>query len=828
MRLRTIAALAAGVAIASTGVVAPALAADDPVLVAEGVVAIAADSSDPNPVRIVAGNTAIPVEAEAVEGIDPGTVVEVEVAIPDETVAELDIAGDVEAETALGAAVAAEATEPLQVESISEVAVAPAEVGVPHYLDIVVNTRGFGSYQPTNAEIFAAVAQASEYFIENTDGEFPGFTIRRLDHYTSSFACGNAHDTFDWATQAAAVYGTTLQPYLTTGSGEHLVLIGECRYDSKAAIGTVGQSLEDGGYIATQSDFFTYTGADAMFGGTIAHEFGHNFSLGHANATKTNGCSFSTRPLFTDLSNCGTYEYADEWSIMGFTTPIPSAPLLDIARRDQLGLTDATSLASHGASATASYALNPLGAPSGLRGVKVTAASGTYYIEYRDGTGEPNAMYLDAGNCLDEWEPSATCPASLNPVPTGPGIRVLKLGSEASTRVSAVRTHAQLGAWAEFGLDPHDWWRSSAGDVAVEFSGVSGGAANITVRTGAVSVSTVQVALSGAPTLGSPVTAVTSGVTPGGAALSYKWFRNGVEIAGATGASYTPVAADAGKTLMVRADAYAAGYVPAQDYESAPVVPGVPTLGGTVRVASPVTAVPGDWPAGFTLSYQWKVSGLDVGATGDTYVPDPWAQGKSLTVRVTGTHPTLGTVSLTSAPVTIGYGVLASSTPKISGTAVVGGTLRAWPGSWTAGTEFTYRWYANGAAISGATGVTYKVPSAMAGKKITVKVTGRLTGYSAKGVTSASVGVPKVATPAIKGTPKVGYWLVASPGTWTTNTTFTYQWYANGYTLVGATGSKYKVTSANVGKVITVKVTGTKTGYTTVTKTSAGTAKVVR
>ena len=44
--------------------------------------------------------------------------------------------------------------------------------------------------------------------------------------------------------------------------------------------------------------------------------------------------------------------------------------------------------------------------------------------------------------------------------------------------------------------------------------------------------------------------------------------------------------------------------------------------------------------------------------------------------------------------------------------------------------------------------------------------------------------------------------------------------------IIGATAATYVLTSSDVGKTITVRVTGSKTGYTTAAKTSAAT-KVV-
>lgn len=63
--------------------------------------------------------------------------------------------------------------------------------------------------------------------------------------------------------------------------------------------------------------------------------------------------------------------------------------------------------------------------------------------------------------------------------------------------------------------------------------------------------------------------------------------------------------------------------------------------------------------------------------------------------------------------------------PSITGTAQVGETLTGDPGEWSgsAPIEFTYAWEADGAAISGATGLTYVPVVGDVGKEITFVVT---------------------------------------------------------------------------------------------------------
>ena len=53
-----------------------------------------------------------------------------------------------------------------------------------------------------------------------------------------------------------------------------------------------------------------------------------------------------------------------------------------------------------------------------------------------------------------------------------------------------------------------------------------------------------------------------------------------------------------------------------------------------------------------------------------------------------------------------------------------------------------------------------------------------------------------------------------------------YQWNADDVPISGATAASYTVSPDDLGKSITVTVTGTKTGYLTVVSTSAATTPV--
>jgi hypothetical protein len=87
-------------------------------------------------------------------------------------------------------------------------------------------------------------------------------------------------------------------------------------------------------------------------------------------------------------------------------------------------------------------------------------------------------------------------------------------------------------------------------------------------------------------------------------------------------------------------------------------------------------------------------------------------------------------------------------------------------------------------------------------------------------------GVLSRTKPVITGTPKVGKKLKAVPGLWTTGTTFSYAWYADGKRIKHESASHLTLTKAQKGKRITVRVTGSKPGYVTASKTSARTTMV--
>ncbi|MCW5954179.1 MAG: choice-of-anchor M domain-containing protein, partial [Propionibacteriaceae bacterium] len=165
---------------------------------------------------------------------------------------------------------------------------------------------------------------------------------------------------------------------------------------------------------------------------------------------------------------------------------------------------------------------------------------------------------------------------------------------------------------------------------------------------------------------------------------------------------------------------------------------------------------------------------------------------------------------------------LSAPTPTVTGAAVVGATLEVSAGSWgPEPVELAYQWLAEGAVIPGATGDRYTVTPAELGRQLSVAVTGSKDGYpsvtrESEKTSKVTEGAAAVATvkPSVSGTAVVGATLSAQPGEWSlSGLSFAFQWFADGDAIPGATGDRYTVTPAELGKQLSVAVIGSKDGY---------------
>jgi hypothetical protein len=84
----------------------------------------------------------------------------------------------------------------------------------------------------------------------------------------------------------------------------------------------------------------------------------------------------------------------------------------------------------------------------------------------------------------------------------------------------------------------------------------------------------------------------------------------------------------------------------------------------------------------------------------------------------------------------------------------------------------------------------------------------------------------KQPTVSITGLTRVTKTLSGVTGSWDTSVKLTYQWLRDGQPIPGAIAKTYKLTTGDLYKAISFKVTSTKAGYTTVVAISTPTALI--
>ncbi len=286
--------------------------------------------------------------------------------------------------------------------------------------------------------------------------------------------------------------------------------------------------------------------------------------------------------------------------------------------------------------------------------------------------------------------------------------------------------------------------------VELGYASVSRTSAPVTVAPGVLS-ETPAPTITGVVETGQVLTAEVGLWGPDPVELTFRWLRDGEAIEGATTETYALTADDAGARIAFEVTGSKDGYTTVamtsaetEEVERAALgqltATPVPKISGTVKVGKKLTARPGAWgPDEVALSYQWYRSGKKIAkATTSTYTLVAADMGKTMKVKVTGVKDGYAAVTKTSkATKKVAAGTLTTVKPKISGSLKVGTKLTAKPGVWKpSGVKLSYQWLRSGKAIKGATKAVYKLTSKDKGKKITVKVTGKKSGYTTKSATS--------------------------------------------------------------------------------------------
>ncbi len=321
-------------------------------------------------------------------------------------------------------------------------------------------------------------------------------------------------------------------------------------------------------------------------------------------------------------------------------------------------------------------------------------------------------------------------------------------------------------------------------------------------------------------------------------AMRYQWFADGVAIGGATSTTFVLSQTEVGKQISVRLE-YTDGLGTVESVGSAqtPVVinkndapVGVVTISGsvvegqTLRASHNLTDADGMGVA----RYQWYADGVAIdGATSDTLLLTERQGNRKITVTANyidgfgtaesvSSAPTVAVAHLNRAPSgTVGM--------QLNGVSVDSATVLKQGDVLNAINSLTdldgmgvvsYRWYADGQLIVGATGNQLTLAQAQVGKRISVKaeyVDGFGTREQVESAHSSSVlnvNDAPVGDITILGSPTFAAKLsVAQNFTDVDGVgTLSYQWYADGVLLAGKNAATLDLTLNLIGKAITVSV----------------------
>lgn|GEM_PF-2763403 len=205
------------------------------------------------------------------------------------------------------------------------------------------------------------------------------------------------------------------------------------------------------------------------------------------------------------------------------------------------------------------------------------------------------------------------------------------------------------------------------------------------------------------------------------------------------------------------------------------------------------------------------------------------AVGHRLSARVFAWY--LPSVGVKGSPVTtasqlVAPGTVPVSAPRVAGTARVGVKQTATQaGSLPAGARRMVQWLRAGRPIAGATRWSYTPTAADRGKQLSLRVSATAPGYRSRVLTSVprtmAAGRLKVGVVSVRFIDFApGLTITTDLSQWTAGTSFKVQWLRDGRVVKGATGTRHRLTKADVGHRVSYRVTASKAGYTSIVKVS--------
>lgn len=218
----------------------------------------------------------------------------------------------------------------------------------------------------TLAQVVSAVdGSVSRFWSEQSNGAIDLRVGATHDWAPASVGC--AQPGLLWDEVAARVQ-------FVPGPGKHLLLYVSRDSDCAYALAEVGSSPSSGGRLYVRDTITS----------VIAHEFGHNFGLGHSSAQQCDGTVEGT----VEGGSCRTVAYRDYYDVMGVSWS--QTGTLNAAQAALIGALPAQqrqALSAWGIPTTTT--LSPLSGRTGTRALQLTDADGVnYWLEFRTAAGQ--------------------------------------------------------------------------------------------------------------------------------------------------------------------------------------------------------------------------------------------------------------------------------------------------------------------------------------------------------------------------------------------------------------------------------------------------------
>jgi len=655
----------------------------------------------------------------------------------------------------------------------------------------------------TSADVVVTSVPDPDVSVTPTSGELNCNVASVL--LTASVTGGETPYTYQWYKNGAAISGATNSTYSATSAGTYKVVVTDHNGCTDTSADVVVTSVPDpdvsvtptGGELNCNVSSVLLTAS--VTGGETPYTYqwyknGTAIS-GATNSTYTATSAGTYKVIVTDHNGC-TDTSAD--------VAVTSVPDPDVSVTPTGGELNCN-VSSVLLTASVTGGESPYTYKWYKNGAAISGATNSTYSATSAGTYK--VIVTDHNGCTD-----TSADVVVTSVPD-PDVSVTPTGGELNCNVSSVLLTASVTG----GETPYtyQWYKNGtaiSGATNSTYTATSAGTYKVIVTdhngctdtsADVVVVSVPDPDVSVTPTSGTLTCTVrqlllTASVTGGKGPYTYQWYKNGVAITGATNSTYSATSAGTYKVIVTDhngcTDTSADVVVVSVPDPDVSVTPTSGTLTCTVRqllLTASVTGGKGPY------TYQWYKNGVAItGATNSTYSATSAGTYKVVVTDHNGCTDTSADVVVTSVPdpdvsVTPTSGELNCKVSSVLLTASVTGGE----------TPYTYQWYKNGAAISGATNSTYSATSAGTYKVV-------VTDHNGCTDTSADVVVVSVPDPDVSVTPTGGELncnvssVLLTASVTGGETPYTYQWYKNGAAISGATNSTYSATSAGTYKVV--------------------------